>query len=43
MILVAASVSLFAKENVSDFFEKQGWNIDKKTKEKIKEDLQQKE
>ncbi len=36
-------MSLFAKENVSDFFEKQGWNIDKKTKEKIKEDLQQKE
>jgi len=30
-------------EDVSIFFEKQGCNIDKKTKEKIKEDLQQKE
>ena len=33
-------MSLFAKENVSDFFEKHGWNIDDKTKEKITEDLQ---
>ncbi len=27
-------------EDVSVFFEKQGWNIDKNTKEKIKKDLQ---
>lgn len=33
-------MSLFAKKDVSGFFEKCGWNILKKTKEKITEDLQ---
>jgi len=33
-------MSLFTKEDVSGFFEKHGWNIDNKTKEKITEDLQ---
>ena len=32
-------MSMFAKEDVSGFFEKCGWNIDKKTKEKITKDL----
>lgn len=36
----AYHMSLCAKEDVSGFFEKCGWNIVKKTKEKITEDLQ---
>lgn len=33
-------MSLFAKEDVSSFFEKQGWIIDNETKERIKKELQ---
>jgi hypothetical protein len=33
-------MSLFTEEDVSNFFEKQGWIIDNETKEKIKKELQ---
>lgn len=39
----AYHMSLYAEEDVSRFFEKCGWYVDNKTKEKITEDLQQKE